>query len=245
MTLGDVVSQLVTDMINTTVYSSAAGPDVDNRAKIIYQDPGLIAAIDTEFEKISMPVEGEEKAVGGDGEFENALAEMIDSDWLGAAEDSMSDDEYASYMTNDAKKTPILEPISEAQGAGLTKSALAVAKSPMSVIAPLMGILPHAALVLLALSLAPMIVDELKKPGSMLDVRWRRIMGNEFNALMERQAQWNAQIGIRQVYAVAHDQFLIGNGAAFSESNLRQVRESDQRIAERIDFTDHAKEFFR
>ncbi len=241
MTLGDVVSQMVTDMINTTVYSSAAGPDVDNYAKIIYQDPGLIAAIDAAFEKLSIPIEGDEKTTGGGGEFENALAEMIDGDWLGPAEDSMSDEEYASYMANDAKKTPIL---SEAQGAGLVKSALSVAKTPMSVVAPLMGILPHAALVLLALSLAPMIVDELKKPGSMLDVRWRRIMGNEFNALMERQAQWNAQMGIRQVYAVSHDQFLIGNGAALSESNLRQVRESDQRIAERISFTDHAKEFF-
>ena len=117
--------------------------------------------------------------------------------------------------------------------------------SPVGGMTSLISSMPHAALVLLAIALAPLIVDQLKSPGSMLDVRWRRIMQEEFIALMGRQDQWNAQIGVRQVYVASHDQFLVGNGAAMSESNLRRVRESDDRIADRLEFTDHAKEFFK
>lgn len=77
----------------------------------------------------------------------------------------------------------------------------------------------------------------------MYDVRFRRIMTDEFNAFMERQEQWNAQIGLRNVYVQSHSGFLIQNGAAQTESTLRQVRESVQRVAP-MDFTDHAKELF-
>jgi hypothetical protein len=235
-------------MIDTTIYSSAAGPDVDNWAKLIYQDPGLISAIDDTVNRLDSETTltgGDERTIGGGGDFENALAEMVNSDWMGSAENSMSDEEYLSWMENSSKKEPMLDSIGEAQASSLTKTTISVARNPMTIVAPLMGMLPHAALILLAASLAPLIIDEMKKPGSMLDVRWRRIMQEEFNAIMGRQDQWNAQIGVRQVYVASHDQFLIGNGAAMSESNLRRVRESDDRIADRIEFTDHALEFFR
>lgn len=241
MTLGEAVYQMIHDMINTTVYSSAAGPDVDNYAKLIYQDPGLIQIIDTEIQRVTP--DPNQEATGGDGEYEDILADEINNSFNDEAELAMSDKEYENFMSQ--KIPSYFEQVSEKGGAGLVKNALSGAQSPMAMVAPLMGILPRAALVLLAISLAPLIISEFKKPGSTLDVRWRRIMELEFNAMMSRQDQWNAQIGIRQVYVQSFDGFLVGNGAAFTESNLRQVRESDQRIADRLDFTDHAKEFFR
>jgi len=250
MTLGQDIFQMVYDMIDTTVYSSAAGPEVDNRAKIIYQDPGLITAIDEALKQLQStgelgPGVSGEAATGGGGEFENALAEMVNNDWMGAAELSMTDEEYSAWMESDAKKEPFLGKPNEAQAVGMVKSGVSGAMNPVSLGVSAISLIPHAALVLLAISLAPLIIDQLKSPGSMLDVRWRRVMQEEFNALMSRQEQWNAQIGVRQVYVASHDQFLIGNGAALSESNLRRVRESDQRIADRLEFTDHAKEFFK
>ncbi len=246
MTVGEDIYQLIHDTINTTVYSSAAGPDVDNEAKIIYQDPGLINAIDEAINKMEVKgIGGKEAATGGGGEFEYALAELINDDFNAIAEDAMTDQEYSIFAESKAKLKPMLAPISEAQGVSLAKSGIRAATNPASLAISAISALPHAALVLLAISLAPMIIDQLKSPGSMLDVRWKRIMADEYNALMSRQDQWNAQIGLRQVYVTSHDQFLIGNGAALSESNLRRVRESDQRIADRIEFVDHAKEFFR
>jgi len=246
MTLGQDIYQLIHNMIDTTVYSSAAGPDVDNYAKIIYQDPGLIAAIDNAIEKMQVTgIGGKESAIGGDGEFENALAELVNDDFNAIADDAMSDQEYSKFAENRAKSKPFLDPIGESQAVGLAKSGLGAAQRPFSLGVSAISMMPHAALLLLAVSLAPLIISELKRPGSTLDVRWRRIMQDEYNALMARQDQWNAQIGVRQVYVVSHDQFLIGNGAAMSESNLRRVRESDQRIADRIEFTDHAREFFK
>lgn len=247
MTLGEQVYDLVYQMINETVYSSAAGPNVNNYAKIIYQDPGLISAIDTEFEKAGVVgvAESVAEATGGSGEFENALAEMVDNDWMGAAEDQMSDKEYASWMESETKKTPKMGLNIEENSASLISAGLSGAKNPVGLGMSAVAMIPHAALVMLAIAITPLIIDQLKSPGSMLDIRWRRIMELEFNALMSRQDQWNAQIGVRQVYVASHDQFLIGNGAALSESNLRRVRESDQRIADRLEFTDHALELFR
>ena len=247
MTLGQDIYQMVHDMIDTTVYSSAAGPNVDNYAKVIYQDPGLITAIDESLKQMGYagdPGESKPQAIGGDGDFENALADLINEDFNDLADDAMSDKEYAKFAENRAKQKPFLEPVGEAQAVSLARSGIKAAQNPISLGVSAISMIPHAALVLLAISLAPLIIDQLKSPGSMLDVRWRRIMQEEYNALMSRQDQWNAQIGVRQVYVASHDQFLIGNGAALSESNLRRVRESDQRIADRLEFTDHAVEFF-
>lgn len=241
MTLGDAVYQLVHDMIDTTIYSSAAGPDVDNYAKVIYQDPGLAQLIDVELQKLIPPTN--QKATGGNGEFEDSLANEINDANNDEAELAMTDEEYANFMGNKTKDTVGL--LGESQATSIVKQGVGIAKNPLMAIAPMISMMPHAALVLLAISLAPLIIDQLKSPGSALDIRWRRIMFEEFNAFMSRQDQWNAQIGLRQVYVQSSDGFMIGNGAAFSESNLRRVRESDQRIADRLEFTDHAKEFFK
>ena len=130
--------------------------------------------------------------------------------------------------------------------ADFTTGAMNVASNPAILGTQVAKLLPHAALVLLAIQLAPMIIEQMSSPGSMLDIRFKRLMTEEFNAFLDRQEQWATQIGTRQVWVQSTNGFLMQNGASMSESNLRQVREGGvdgNRIA-LIDYTDHAKELF-
>jgi hypothetical protein len=229
-------------MIFTTQYSSAAGPDVRNIALELDPDPGLISAVDNAIKNLKVATGQKNKKEGGDAEYESMLAGLINDDFWNEAESAMTAEELEDYEKSQNKRNIDFGKI-ESEGINQAGQAIAFAKNPMSIVAPLMGMLPHTALIALAVSLIPLIIDELKKPGSMYDVRFRRIMTDEFNAFMERQEQWNAQIGLRNVYVQSHSGFLIQNGAAQTESTLRQVRESVQRVAP-MDFTDHAKELF-
>jgi len=138
------------------------------------------------------------------------------------------------------------EKFTESQAAGLVGRGVAVARSPVSAFTGLAGFIPHAVLVALAISLVPLIINELKKPGSMLDVRWKRIMQDEFNAFLNRQDQWDTKLGLRQVRVQSASGFLITNGSAMTENNLRQVREGgvDGNRLALIEMSDHAKELF-
>jgi len=79
-----------------------------------------------------------------------------------------------------------------------------------------------------------------------LDIRFRRMMADEFNAFLERQDQWDTMLGLRQTIVQSKAGFLMESGAAMTETNLRQRREGGvdgNRIA-LIDMTDHSKELF-
>jgi len=137
--------------------------------------------------------------------------------------------------------------LSESGAAGMTRKGLNVAQHPESIIGMGVGMIPHAALVALAIALVPLIIKELKKPGSALDIRFRRLMLDEFNAFLGRQDQWDTKLGLREVRVQSSAGFLIMNGSAMTENNLRQVREggTDGNRLALIDMTDHAKELFR
>ena len=136
--------------------------------------------------------------------------------------------------------------LSEGQLAGMVGRGISTAQNPASAATGLIRFLPHAALVALAISLAPLIIKELKKPGSMLDIRFKRIMQDEFNAFLGRQDQWDTKLGLRQVRVQSKSGFLVTNGSAMTENNLRQVREGGtdgDRLA-LIEMSDLSKELF-
>lgn len=137
--------------------------------------------------------------------------------------------------------------LTESGAANMTRKGLNIAQHPEAMVGMGISYLPHAALVALAIALVPLIIKELKKPGSALDIRFRRIMIDEFNAFLGRQDQWDTKLGLREVRVQSSAGFLIMNGSAMTENNLRQVREGGtdgDRLA-LIGMTDHAKELFR
>lgn len=102
--------------------------------------------------------------------------------------------------------------------------------------------LPHAALVAVAIAMAPIIMEELTRPGGILDIRFRRYLEEEYNAGLDRQTQRNTQIGLRQVIIQSRAGFIQANGVA-NENTLRSIREGGfqgQRVID-IDFISHAR----
>jgi hypothetical protein len=102
---------------------------------------------------------------------------------------------------------------------------------------------------LIVAMLAPAMAEEvfkwLTRPGGWLDIRFKRVLEAETNAFLDRQTQWNTQIGLRQVTIQSIAGFRNINGIG-NENTLRQVREggaNGNRLA-LIDFTDHSKGLF-
>ena len=102
---------------------------------------------------------------------------------------------------------------------------------------------------LIVAALAPQMAEEvfkwLTRPGGWLDLRFKRVLENETNAFLDRQTQWNTQIGLRQVTIQSIAGFRNINGIG-NENTLRQIREggaNGNRLA-LIDFTDHSKGLF-
>ena len=134
----------------------------------------------------------------------------------------------------------------EAAFAGMAGKGVAMARAPQAAImGGAMGaikFLPHAALVVLAVALVPIIFDEITKAGGPMDLRWKRIMSDEFNAFLDRQTQRNTQIGTRQVIIQSKAGFINLNGAGGNANNLRTIREggiSGNRLATQM--VNHAK----
>ena len=137
------------------------------------------------------------------------------------------------------------EGLTESGAVALARNGISTVQDPVSIVTTGLQYLPHAALIGLALSLIPLILKELTRAGGPLDLRWKRIMENEFNAFLDRQTQKNTQLGLRQVIVQSRSGYIAMNGAA-NENTLRQIREGGikkDRLAN-IDFVDHARGLF-
>lgn len=132
----------------------------------------------------------------------------------------------------------------ESGAIGAVRSGTGLAQNPGSSIGMLLRFIPHAALVALVLSMIPLIIDELKKPGSMMDVRWKRMMQDEFNAFLDRQDKMNTFLGYRQIIVQSKAGFMAqASGAGTYDSN-RDLREGgmDKDRQEIVGLEDHAKQ---
>lgn len=133
--------------------------------------------------------------------------------------------------------------ITEGMIAGKIRQASTIARTGAAGMA--MGglaFLPHAAIVAVAVAMAPIIMEELTRPGGVLDIRFRRYLEDEYNAGLDRQTQRNTQIGLRQVIIQSRAGFIQANGVA-NENTLRTLKEggfNGQRVID-IDFISHAR----
>jgi len=132
------------------------------------------------------------------------------------------------------------------QGVGVARSALSKFQNPEGLVAEGLQFLPHAAVVSFALVLIPIIINELTKPGGPFDLRWKRQMEKEFNALMDRQTAYDLNIGERGLIVQTRQGFINNLGRAGNANTLRQIREGgvNRLHLNEIDYTDHAQGLF-
>ena len=109
-----------------------------------------------------------------------------------------------------------------------------------------LALLPHAVLVSFVISLLPLIIHELTKPGGPYDLRFKRIVEKEFNSLMDRQTLHDISIGERGVIFQSRTGFINKNGQSSNANTLRMIREGgvNKQFLTEVDYVDHSKGLF-
>ncbi len=171
-----------------------------------------------------------------DHELETAIAEKI-SEFVTTNPDMFNVIKIKNDKTSNKTKGT-----KESQSSRLVKQGLSIADNPAVLIAEGIRYLPHATLILLAISLAPIIFDILTKPGGPLDLRFKRIIDDEINAFLSRQTQKDTEFGVRQVIIQSKTGFTATNGAN-NYNTVRGIREGglNKELFDRIGRIEHTK----
>lgn len=136
--------------------------------------------------------------------------------------------------------------LTEGEAVGLARQGLTVLRDPTSLVGEALSKLPHAVLIGFALSLIPIIINELTKPGGPFDLRFKRIVEKEFNSLMDRQTAYDIRIGERSIIVQSRAGFINANGAASNTNTLREIREGgvNKEFLNEVDYIDHSRGLF-
>lgn len=128
---------------------------------------------------------------------------------------------------------------------GSAKQTAALAQNPAGLVAAGLPFLPHAVLVSFVVSMIPLILEELTKPGGAFDLRFRRIMEKEFNALQARQTSYDIAIGERGVIFQGRAGFINKHGASSNTNSLKLIREGgiNKNFLTETDYVDHSQGF--
>lgn len=158
--------------------------------------------------------------------------------------------EYLAQNPSEAKDGIDDEISSISEKNGLTEQktlsyaskTLGAVQSPERIVEFGLRLLPHAALVAFAISLAPLIFEYLTRPGGQLDVRFKRIIDDEINAFLARQTQKDTEFGYRQVIIQSKLGFTAPNGVN-NYNTVRGIREGglDKERLDRFGMIDHTK----
>jgi len=128
---------------------------------------------------------------------------------------------------------------------GTARSTVSASANPASIVSQGLSLLPHAALVSFAVSLIPILIEELTRPGGAFDLRFKRIIENEYNALQNRQTQFDIAIGERGTIFQARAGFLNTQGQSSNTNSLKLIREGgiNKNFLTETDYVDHSKGF--
>ena len=132
------------------------------------------------------------------------------------------------------------------QKIGIASRGLSSMQNPQQLVSEGLGMLPHAVIVSFALTLIPVIIKELTKPGGPFDLRFKRMMDQEMNAFMDRQTQHDIRIGHRGIIIQGRAGFINKNGAHGNTNTLRMIRDGgiDKSYLNQVDYIDHTKGLF-
>lgn len=179
--------------------------------------------------------------IGSDEEFKEAIIELIGD----VITESESAQDLAQDLLYSEEKDSKKKGTKEATASAVTKKVIGKAKNPASMIGDLLTMLPHAKLVLLAVALAPIIFTIMTQPGGPLDLRFKRIIEDEFNAFLSRQTQKDTEFGIRQVIIQSKIGFTATNGKN-NYNTVRGIREGgiDKERLDKVGMVDHTRGVF-
>lgn len=125
------------------------------------------------------------------------------------------------------------------------KQTASLAQNPAALVAAGIAVLPHAVLVSFVASLIPLIINELTKPGGVYDLRFRRLVEKEFNALQARQTSYDIGIGERGLIFQSRGGRLSKISSATNTNSLRMIREGgiNKEFLTETDYVDHSTGF--
>lgn len=136
--------------------------------------------------------------------------------------------------------------LTEGQAVGIARKGVSTLQNPASLVAEGLGLLPHAVVASFVISILPIIINELTKPGGPFDLRFKRMVEKEFNSLQDRQTSFDLAIGERGLVIQSRAGFLNRHGASSNTNTLRMIREGElnRDNFSQVDYTDHAKGLF-
>ncbi len=180
------------------------------------------------------------RASGLGSDFDYALQEAITETVAEIAK--VNPDLFGGGTAKTDKKITDKKGTKERQAARLVRQGVSIADNPAILVAEGIRYLPHATLVLLAVSLAPLIFDILTKPGGPLDLRFKRIIDDEINGFLSRQTQKDTEFGVRQVIIQSKTGFTATNGVN-NYNTVRGIREGgiNKDLFDRIGRIEHTK----
>lgn len=128
---------------------------------------------------------------------------------------------------------------------GGAKQTAALANNPVGLVSAGLALLPHAVLVSFVVSMIPLIINELTKPGGVFDLRFKRLVEKEFNALQSRQTSYDIAIGERGTIFQNRAGFLNKQGASSNTNSLKIIREGgiNKNFLTETDYVDHSMGF--
>ena len=136
--------------------------------------------------------------------------------------------------------------LTASQATRLGGSAMSFLQNPESLVSAGITKLPQAVLITFAISMIPIIINDLTKPGGPFDLRFKRIMEKEFNSLMDRQSAYDYSIGERGLIIQSRAGSLNRNTGGVNANTLRILREGgiDKNKMLSLDYEDRSKGLF-
>ena len=178
--------------------------------------------------------------IGTDDELREAIIDLVGDEFDLVGPDELAQDLLDAEGVKSKKGEKLESQITSAASKGFR-----AAQNPVDLVSIGIKFLPHAALIAFAIKLAPMVFEELTRPGGVLDLRFKRIVDDEINAFLSRQTQKDTEMGVRQVIVQSKKGFTAPNGEN-SFNTMRGIREGglDKERLDRLDMKDHAKGVF-
>lgn len=196
-------------------------------ARFTSASPGHVNTFDGLF--------GNGSTIATDGEFEAAIAEIVKG--LGIETNEKGEMVQSESKDSTNKEAMLSKGVS---------SIVSVGNNPFNaMLATAIPLLPHTVIIGLAISMAPLIFEQLTRAGGPLDLRFKRMVSDEVSAYLSRQTQKDTEMGVRQVIIQAKDGFTASNGDNHYNT-VRGIREGGlvKERLDRIGMVSHAKGVF-
>ncbi|MDH3833827.1 MAG: hypothetical protein OES34_06665 [Nitrosopumilus sp.] len=134
-------------------------------------------------------------------------------------------------------------------GAALSigRGALSRFNNPASIVQEGLQFLPQAAIVAFAISIIPTIINELIRPGGPFDLRFKRRVEEEYNAIEERKYLYDINVGQKGLRFQTTAGFLSHNqSGALSANTQRMIRDGgiNKNLQTQLDYIDYSEGLF-